>query len=429
LEDNLEQLSYNLQPFSEGNQFLTKFWGQKEWYKKIENEEKEENNKKLKGYAKELIKKLDQSISDKEREFTGIPLQCHMLGEAFDEEVKIFCQTVESIPELPFKLDMSELYEKFIERKYDIYLVQKGKAQMDNKTIKVLRKINFKIMRKDHQLMALKELFTEEQVAQLQNNRQTTFEPEELSGIGIVQVSHDGKLRFIHRTFAEYYVADYLVNRLTKGNNNSQRVQTFILKVVFREAECAVIRVFMDALLSQSELSNEVLKQYGDQIHELWEDGELTLHKSAREGNAKIIGILFDSLEVAGHTDSVVKLLLAQDEERKTAWQEAVEGGHTEFLEKLWECAKEKLTKEKLKSKLMLKKDKDRQTAWHVAVRRGNVEVLDKLWEWAKKVLNKGELKNKLLLARDKKENTVLHHATFSDNVQIVERVWEWANE
>jgi hypothetical protein len=164
LEDKLPQLSYTLQPFSEGNQieFLIKFWSKKEWYKEMENEEKEENKKKLESYAKELIKKLAKSISDKEREFTGIPLQCLMLAEAFDKEVKIFCQSVKSIHESQFTLDLFGLYRKFIERKSDIYLVEKGKVQMDNETIKVLRRIIFKIIREDHQLLALKELFTEE---------------------------------------------------------------------------------------------------------------------------------------------------------------------------------------------------------------------------------------------------------------------------
>jgi Na+-transporting NADH:ubiquinone oxidoreductase subunit NqrF len=76
-------------------------------------------------------------------------------------------------------------------------------------------------MREDNQLFALKELFTEEQVTQFQNNRQPTFEPEVLISIGKAQAGHDGKLHFIHRTFAEYYVADYLVNRLKEGNYTS----------------------------------------------------------------------------------------------------------------------------------------------------------------------------------------------------------------
>ena len=41
-------------------------------------------------YAKHLIRNLSQLIIDKEKQFTGIPLQCCMLAEAFDKEVKIF---------------------------------------------------------------------------------------------------------------------------------------------------------------------------------------------------------------------------------------------------------------------------------------------------------------------------------------------------
>jgi hypothetical protein len=72
LEDKLQQLSYTLQTFSEENQieFLTKFWSLKDWVTKMDNNEKEENNKKLETYAKGLVKKLVQSISDKERGFS-----------------------------------------------------------------------------------------------------------------------------------------------------------------------------------------------------------------------------------------------------------------------------------------------------------------------------------------------------------------------
>jgi len=61
-----------------------------------------------------------------------------------------------------------------------------------------------------------------------------------------VQVSHDGKPHFIHRTFAEYYVADCLVNHLTEGNNISGQVQAFILRVTFQKEQYKVIRVFVD---------------------------------------------------------------------------------------------------------------------------------------------------------------------------------------
>jgi hypothetical protein len=124
-------------------------------------------------------------------------------------------------------------------------------------------------MIKDHQLLALKMMFTEEQVALIQNNRECKFSGEQLTRIGIVQVSHDGRLHFIYRNFVEYFVADCLVNRLTEGNNTSEQVQTFILKDVFQKEDYRVVRVFVDGLLSNSNHSDEVRKECGNRIKDL----------------------------------------------------------------------------------------------------------------------------------------------------------------
>jgi len=68
-----------------------------------------------------LIKKLSESISDKDIELTGIPQQTRMLAEAFDEEVKKYYMSSESNAEISYKLDLLGLYRRILERKYDIY--------------------------------------------------------------------------------------------------------------------------------------------------------------------------------------------------------------------------------------------------------------------------------------------------------------------
>jgi predicted NACHT family NTPase len=110
LEDKLQQLSYTLEPFSEENQveFLTKFWSLKDWVTQMYSKEEEAIKVKLEIYAKHLVKKIVQPVSDRDREFTGIPLQCRMLAEAFDEEVKTFYHSAESVPTLPVKLNLIE---------------------------------------------------------------------------------------------------------------------------------------------------------------------------------------------------------------------------------------------------------------------------------------------------------------------------------
>ena len=79
----------------------------------------------------------------------------------------------------------------------------------------------------------------------------------------------------------------------------------------------------------------------------------------------------------------------------------AAERGISEILQKVWEWAKENLTKEEINDKLLLGTDKYGRTAWHYAAMRGDSEILKKRWEWAKENLTKEEINNKLLLGTD----------------------------
>ena len=173
LENNLQQLSYTLEPFfSEQIQveFLTRFWNVKDWFTELHSEEAEEAKNKLKSYAKYLIKKLTQSVSDKDKEFTGIPLQCRMLAEAFDEEIETYCQSSESMTQPPLKLDLLELYERFFNRKYEIWLQEKLKTSMTNMGAMEARKLMVQSIKENYLILALKLLFTEEQVNLLKMN-------------------------------------------------------------------------------------------------------------------------------------------------------------------------------------------------------------------------------------------------------------------
>jgi len=376
LEDKLQQMSYTLEPFSKEDQveFLTKFWGLKKWFSEMNNKEKEESKKRLHIYATKLIKELVNSIKDKDRDFTGIPLQIGMLAEAFDEEVRTFCQSFESTPDLPFQLDLHGLYGRFIKRKYGIYQEEKLQVRVSNVAGICQRERDLKNMRNDHQLLALKVLFTEEQVALFQNNIECIFSAGDLTRNGVMQINYEGKLHFIHHTFVEYHVADYLVNCLTEENNTSEKVKTFILKDIFLEEDYRVIRVFIDGLLSRCKPSTQMLKQYGNCIHVLQND--CLLHRAALEGNANIIEFLLDSVRAGGHTDTVSRLLLAEDTKGRTAWHMGAIEGNMQVLEKLRECPKEKRTRQKIKNNLLLDTNKQGRTVLHVATDCGKVGVL-----------------------------------------------------
>jgi len=475
LEDTLQQLSYTLEPFSEENQvvFLTKFWSLKDWFTEMDNKEIESSKKKLQIYAKKLIQKLSRSISDKGREFTGIPLQTRMLAEAFDKEIRTICQSSESMPELEVNLELFGLYGRFIERKYEIYLEEKLQLRASNVAAKGLREHILKSMRVGHQLLALKVFFTEQIVALFQNKTECSFSNEDMTRFGIVQVSNDGKLQFIHRTFAEYFVADCMVKRLTDGRNISEQVLDLILEKIFVQEQYQVIRVFIDCLLLISSPSDEVLKQCGNRINKFGDYAGIILETAARQVNAKILGFLLDSAQAAGHTEGLHEMLLGHDKNRETFWELAAGRGNIEVIKKIWEWVQETLTTEEKKNKLLLRTDGEGRTvwhfaasqskldvmqkireyaeekltteeikngillrtdlvgwtAWHIAANTGKIDVMQKIWEWAEEILTTEEIKNEILLRTGRGGKTVWHLASFHSKLDIIQKIWEWATE
>jgi hypothetical protein len=122
LGDNVQQLSNTLETISEENQLecLKRFWCEKDWFNEVGSGAEEDFKSKVEIYDKHLVKNLSHSISDKGKYFTGIPLQVRVLAEAFDKEFKEFYHLSDFVPDLLFKLKLLVLYDRFIERKYEI---------------------------------------------------------------------------------------------------------------------------------------------------------------------------------------------------------------------------------------------------------------------------------------------------------------------
>jgi ankyrin repeat protein len=433
LEDNLQQLCYTLEPFSEDNQigFLTKFWHQ---HLKLQ----EGNQQQLETYARALIEKLAQSISDKEKQFTGIPLQTRMLAEAFEKEVETFCLSQKSELQLPKQLCLVDLYRKIIKDKMYIFK-SKGEIAEEQHNDIIMNDIS---ITKNHQKLALEVLVPEMKDTVLQIEESDMLAPEAISRIGIVQYVDD-KPHFIHRTFAEYYVADFLVTQLTKETCFLLEILYILFKILLG-ADYEVIRFFLDGLMVRPEKS-KVINQYGEQIYQIWRAKRVyillkvkrkkrvikgkfktLIFRAVEEGNAHIIDFFFSSLKATGHSDTVNKLLLYKDTYSGNAWQFAASSGHIKTLETLWSWGRE--VQVNLKDDLFLPKDWNGQTAWDVAAENGNKEILEKLWGWGREV--QVNLKEDLLLSKGRYYGkTAWDIAAENGNKEILENLWAWGRE
>ncbi|KRT86608.1 hypothetical protein AMK59_397, partial [Oryctes borbonicus] len=183
LQKQFNQLAYTLKPFSKGEQidFLLRFWR-----KKLKLPE-ECDMSRMKLYAEALLEKLLESINDDAKVFAGIPLQIRMLAEALLQEVSDFYFTKKSMtPELPTKLDLLTVYERFLHNKYRIYVAKRSKppnvAVATKDLVSILKGgIN---LRKLHQQMALEVLFPQQKGVLLQTKKIHYLPQEQLNRIG-----------------------------------------------------------------------------------------------------------------------------------------------------------------------------------------------------------------------------------------------------
>jgi endo-1,4-beta-D-glucanase Y len=65
-------------------------------------------------------------------------------------------------------------------------------------------------------------------------------------------------------------------------------------------------------------------------------------------------------------------------------------------MQKIWDWAKENLTREEMRNEMLLRTDNKGRTAWHLAAYIGKQDVMQKIWDWAKEKLTTEEIRNEI---------------------------------
>jgi hypothetical protein len=141
-------------------------------------------------FATALIDKLEQSISDRDKEFTGVPLQTPLLAEAFQ-------QSDISEHNLPDRLDLLDLYKRFTERKFDICWEEKMKSKVCRGVVKELRELDFKLFTQNLQNLALQVLFPKEKERIFKGTSQPAFTAQDLARYGLYTTLTINRILFI----------------------------------------------------------------------------------------------------------------------------------------------------------------------------------------------------------------------------------------
>ncbi|KAJ9585549.1 hypothetical protein L9F63_002666 [Diploptera punctata] len=301
LQNTLKTLAFSFQPFNPDDQknFLVRYWSQKHL-----------NLTEILQFINSLLQLIELSLKDKWRKFAGIPLQCRMLADIFQEEVSHYCQTGEM--RLPQSLNVLQLYDKFIDKKWKFYY---KKLNVDGNTamIQILLQNQKLQLEQSHMICAMVSYFDYEFISNL-NSSEDIVKGNQLfidqfksgqdkSGI-ISHITVDGKALFVHRTFAEYFIALWF-------SQNYENELTGIKNIYFN-LNFEIIQKFLDRMLAQEfDLHTAVINQNLPEIEYLLSEQETGVNDEDEGGRTAlhlaIINYFYDKIEI---NDFITNMLL-----------------------------------------------------------------------------------------------------------------------
>lgn len=150
-----------------------------------------------------------------------------------------------------------KIYSKLAEKHYTVWTDYKGQLRKDANEKAQKNRINFYAV---HEYEALKLLAPEFSHLCDIDYDEETWTTEDSIGCGLMYV-RDGQLYFIHRTFAEYFVADFIVRKLKKRKPFLERVNKEVLifiAEVIEKKEFKVVRMFLDGALTEKKIMEKI---------------------------------------------------------------------------------------------------------------------------------------------------------------------------
>nr|CAD7408028.1 unnamed protein product [Timema poppensis] len=400
-------------------------------------------------FLKKSVLKDSDSVSvfaisgtTKDRHFTGIPLQTLLLAEVFENDLRVYQESKQF--NFHEECDLFLLYDRFVEKKWDVYLSEKKKedtsnigVQRDNEDLK-------NIFMSNHMIAALLRILSPKDLSvlkykdlQVKGSRFIGRVEQGYDHTGIILGITDGVPRFVHHTFAEYFTAKWFAMNFSENRN--------FVEHNFWESSYEVVKSIFDRILANDSdlhiavLRNDVatvtgLLEKGAEVNFRDMGGRSALHLAAVQKNGEdvikillkhgadihlvdevlqwtglryadkvrawsVIGVI---LQNKGNTNDLVftKQTFCDGDYIISALHIAAKGGYIELLEFLLYTDKY----------INISLDNDKYSLLHVAAQYGQRGVLELL-------LDKGAN----ILCKDKNENTPMHFASKNGHLDVVQ--------
>jgi hypothetical protein len=165
----------------------------------------------LLGFIGHILYKLNKSFNTED--VTGSPLYIVIIATVYEQDMKKHINLEDWVEP---SLDLRNLYERFVERKLDIYLTEKQEADVTKPIVLHNHKRLKEILLEDFEKCALVAILPPHMLESLHSKTiQEEIQPflERVQAgednTGVVMNVVEGKPQFVHRTLAEYFTASW----------------------------------------------------------------------------------------------------------------------------------------------------------------------------------------------------------------------------
>jgi ankyrin repeat protein len=284
------------------------------------------NTDDLLAYIRRLLSRANESVYDKK--LTGFPLHIMMIATAFEQNVEC-CKF--SVPE---KMDLLYLFERFFERKLNIYQIEKKRDDVTNPSVQDDRELLIEMFLSNFQCCALVVTLPSSMINLLHDKkieiRMKRFIRRVEAGkdkTGVVIAVVEGSPQFVHRTFAEYFTAHWF-----SENFESNRI---VLEQILFDRPYSVIKDVFDrvlargcplhcAVLDWDMTSVGTLLQDKCDVNSVDKGGRTAMHIIAAQGQVHLIEDITQSLLERGNDfnteDNVLKWTPLQYAIKSGSW-------------------------------------------------------------------------------------------------------------